>query len=201
MTLNVPNQLTLARILLSVAFFILLSQYSQRDPHPVWLYVSFAIFVIAAGTDFLDGYLARKHGWVTPLGRVLDPFADKMLICGAFILLAGPNFVDQANVNVSGVAPWMVVVIIGRELLVTGLRGFNEAQGQAFAASLHGKIKMWVQSFTAPTVLMVIAWQTQGIGGPWLNNVKLIMVWLTVVVTALSAFQYLQRSRHLLDGA
>jgi len=200
MPLNVPNQLTVARLLLSVAFFILLSRYSQANPRPLWLLVAAILFTIAAATDFLDGYLARKHGWVTPLGRVLDPFADKILVCGAFILLAGPAFVDARGVNVSRVEPWMILVIVGRELLVTGLRGFNESQGQAFAASLHGKIKMWVQSIAAPVVMGIIALQGSQTAG-FLEWIKLGLVYLTVVVTALSAVQYLQRSRHLLEGA
>lgn len=201
MAINIPNQLTLARIVLSIAFFAVLSQYSQTSPQPAWLFVSFAIFVVAALTDFFDGYLARKHGWVTPLGRVLDPFADKMLICGAFVLLAGPGFVDRNHVNVTGIAPWMVVVILGRELLVTGLRGFNESQGTAFAASMHGKIKMWVQSFAAPTLMMIVALEGETISGGWVSWVKFTLVYLTVAVTALSAIQYLQRSKHLLQGA
>ncbi|GIK15796.1 MAG: CDP-diacylglycerol--glycerol-3-phosphate 3-phosphatidyltransferase [Planctomycetota bacterium] len=201
MALNVPNQLTLARIVLSIAFFFVLSQYTHAAPQTVWLHAAFVIFVVAAATDFLDGYLARKHNWVTPLGRVLDPFADKMLICGAFILLAGPGFVNQEQVNVTGVAPWMVVVIVGRELLVTGLRGFNESQGTAFAASLHGKIKMWVQSVAAPTLLIIVAHQGRTITGAWIEIVKLVLVYLTVIVTALSAIQYLQRSKDALRGA
>lgn len=201
MALNVPNQLTLARIVLSIAFFFVLSRYTHVAPQTIWLHAAFVIFVVAALTDFLDGYLARKHNWVTPLGRVLDPFADKMLICGAFILLAGPGFVNRDQVNVTGVAPWMVVVIVGRELLVTGLRGFNESQGTAFAASLHGKIKMWVQSVAAPTLLIIVAHQGRTFTGAWIQVVKLTLVYLTVIVTALSAIQYLQRSKDALRGA
>src|SRR5206468_3179704 len=96
-------------------------------------------------SDIIDGYLARLQNQVTSFGRVLDPFVDKVLVGGAFILLSGPNFINTNGVHVSGVEPWMVVLIIGRELLVTSLRGVSESQGRQYAASLHGKIKMVVQ--------------------------------------------------------
>jgi len=199
MRLNIPNQLTLSRLVLAIVFFTLLSQYSQTHPNPVLLDVSVVIFVVAASTDFLDGYLARKHGNETSLGRVLDPFVDKVLICGAFILLAGPGFVNKSDVHVTGVAPWMVVVIVGRELLVTGLRGFNESRGIAFGASIHGKLKMWVQSVAAPLILLIVAHENTWLEGSWVGLVKLLFVWLTVVVTALSTVHYLARSRYILQ--
>jgi len=93
--LNVPNQITLARLALAILFFVVLSQYDYRQA-PAWkLDLAVAIFVLAAGSDFLDGYLARKWGQVTPLGRVLDPMVDKILVCGAFILFLDPGFLDK----------------------------------------------------------------------------------------------------------
>ena len=133
MKLNLPNRLTVSRIALSVVFFALLSQYSCRSPVPWVLDLAIVIFVIAALTDFLDGYIARRDGLVTPLGRVLDPFADKVLVCGAFICMAGSGFVDGDGRNVTEVSAWMAVVIVSRELLVTGLRGFNEGVFDLFA--------------------------------------------------------------------
>ena len=112
--LNLPNQITIARLALAIVFFILLSQYSQVVPKPWMLDLAATIFVLAAATDFLDGYLARKRGQVTALGRVLDPLVDKVLVCGAFILLAGRPFVDATGHNVTEVHAWMVVVIVGR---------------------------------------------------------------------------------------
>ncbi|MBU0717770.1 MAG: CDP-alcohol phosphatidyltransferase family protein, partial [Planctomycetes bacterium] len=130
--MNLPNRITLGRLALAIVFFVLISQYSQLSPEPWKLDVAIVIFIIAAITDILDGYIARKRGLETALGRVLDPLADKVLVCGAFILFSGPAFVDGTGHNVTEVAGWMVVVIVGRELLVTGLRGFNEARGRAF---------------------------------------------------------------------
>src|SRR3989304_1473760 len=94
--LNLPNRITLARLGLAVAFFVLLSQYSQRSPKAWMLDLAVVMFIVAAATDIVDGYIARKRGLVTPLGRVLDPLVDKVLVCGAFILFVGPGFVDPA---------------------------------------------------------------------------------------------------------
>lgn len=199
MKLNLPNRLTLSRIALSVVFFVLLSQYSCRSPVPWVLDLAIVIFVIAALTDFLDGYIARRHGLETPLGRVLDPFADKVLVCGAFICMVGSGFVDADGHNVTEVSAWMAVVIVSRELLVTGLRGFNEARGRAFGASIHGKVKMWMQSICAPLVLLLVAHQDTWAAGGWASWTKAIAVWLTVVVTVLSAVQYVIRSKYILD--
>jgi CDP-diacylglycerol--glycerol-3-phosphate 3-phosphatidyltransferase len=106
---NVPNQLTLARLALSIVLFVLL-EFEQY-------LIGMIIFLIAAGTDWVDGYWARKYGQVTKLGRVLDPFVDKIIICGAFIFLA--------TVDKSGITAWMAVVVVGRELFVTALRSFR----------------------------------------------------------------------------
>ena len=197
--LNLPNQITFGRLILAIAFFALLSQYTQRAPNPALLDAAAALFIIAALTDFLDGYLARKWRQVTTLGRVLDPLVDKVLVCGAFILFAGPSFVNEAGENVTEVRAWMVVVIVGRELLVTGLRGFNESIGQSFGASLYGKIKMWMQSIAAPTILFIIAHEDAV--GSSSAGLKRTLAWLTTIVTALSMVQYLIRSRHILHVA
>jgi len=198
--LTLPNQITLARLGLAIVFFILLTQYSQRDalPHFGLLDAAIIVFIVAAGSDFLDGYLARRFGQITALGRVLDPLVDKVLICGAFVLMAGPAFVDVSGRNVTRVESWMTLVIVGRELLVTGLRGFNESSGHAFGASLGGKIKMWMQSIAVPTILFLVARESAWSNQPWIDTLKLGLVWLTVLVTGLSMVQYLARSRHLL---
>jgi CDP-diacylglycerol---glycerol-3-phosphate 3-phosphatidyltransferase len=158
------------------------------------------LYVIAAATDFLDGYIARKYGLITPLGRVLDPLVDKVLVCGAFVLFAGSGFIDEHGRNVTEVQAWMAVVIVVRELLVTGLRGFNESMGKDFGASIHGKLKMWMQSIAVPAILFVIAREQSGSLGTGVGRwIKVALVWATVVVTALSMVQYLVRSRYILE--
>ncbi len=197
--LNLPNQITLGRLLLAIIFVALLSQYSQTAPDAELLDAATLIFVVAAVSDILDGYLARKRGQVTKLGRVLDPLVDKVLVCGAFILFAGPGFVDATGHNVTEVAAWMVVVIVGRELLVTGLRGFNESMGKSFGASTAGKLKMWMQSIAAPVILLIVAHERAWELGDTALIIKQVVVWATVIVTVLSMMQYLIRSRYILE--
>lgn len=198
-TLNVPNQITLSRLGLAILFVALLAQYSQRNPQPLLLDIANALFIIAAITDILDGYLARKWGMETSLGRVLDPFVDKVLICGAFILFVGPGFVDESGKNVTGVKTWMVVLIVGRELLVTGLRGFSESQGVAFGASMWGKIKMWMQSVAAPVLMLLVAHESDWGSPGWADDIKVVIVWMTVLATLFSCGHYLFQSRQLLE--
>ncbi len=196
--LNLPNQITLARFVLAIIFCAVLAQYSQRDPKPWMLELAAGLFIVAAATDFLDGYLARKWGQVTALGRILDPLVDKLLVCGAFILFAGSEFVDADGHNVTEMKTWMVVFIVGREILVTSLRGYNESMGKAFGASIHGKLKMWMQSIAAPVILLVVAHEGTTISLETARTIKLILVWATVIITALSMFQYMIRSRYIL---
>ncbi|MDA0659416.1 MAG: CDP-diacylglycerol--glycerol-3-phosphate 3-phosphatidyltransferase [Planctomycetota bacterium] len=126
---NLPNIITMARLVGAVIVFVLIGCKAYQ--------VALIVFLIAAATDWLDGYLARRNNQVTQFGRILDPFVDKMLVCGTFtFLVAEPA---------SGVQAWMAVVVFGRELLVTALRSFLEQQSADFSASWSGKVKMVVQ--------------------------------------------------------
>src|ERR1700749_4859613 len=128
---NFPNQGTTIRLLLSIALFVLL--------HYQFYFAGFWLFLIAAGTDWLDGFWARRDGQITILGRMLDPFVDKVIICGTYIFLAAaPN---------SGLVAWMAVLVLGRELLVSALRAFFEQQGADFSAAISGKLKFILQCF------------------------------------------------------
>ena len=198
-SLNLPNRITLGRLVLAIVFVALLTQYAQRTPETWKLDVAWVLYVIAAATDFLDGYIARKYGMVTPLGRVLDPLVDKVLVCGAFVLFAGSGFVDGQGNNVTEVQAWMAVVIVVRELLVTGLRGFNESMGKSFGASIHGKLKMWMQSIAVPVILFIIARENGGALGAAGGWIKAVVAWMTVIITALSMIQYLVKSRYILE--
>lgn len=198
MVLNLPNQITLARLLLAIVFFVLLGQYTHRDPSPRLLIVCATMFVIAAGTDWLDGYYARKRNEITALGRILDPFVDKVLVCGAFIFLAGPGFCGISGRNVTGLQTWMIVVILGRELLVTGLRGFSESRGVQFGAEFVGKAKMWIQSVTVVFLLVAVSADASTEGTAHLLRVS--FAWLTVIVTAASLVTYLFKARMLFQA-
>src|SRR5580704_14835962 len=141
---HVPNALTAGRLVLAAVFFALLGvyQYEGRGS-PGLLNIAFGVYVVALVTDFLDGYLARKWKVEGAFGRVVDPFVDKVLVIGTFVFFAGQNFIaiesaGSPNTYVvtttTGVSPWMVVVILSRELLVTSLRGLSESAGQNFGA-------------------------------------------------------------------
>lgn len=197
MRINLPNQITLVRFVLAVVFFCLLVRFewSARE-QTVWMIdVGLVIFIVAGLSDILDGWLARRQNQVTSLGRVLDPFVDKVLVCGAFVLLLGRNFVDARNHNVSGIEAWMVVIILGRELLVTGLRGFSESQGKTYGANVFGKIKMLVQSCTVGWILLSVShgqhWSLWMAARHW-------WIWGTVLITSLSLVAYLLNARDIL---
>src|ERR1700757_3558467 len=127
--LNLPNLLTGARFVLALVLFALISYEAWG-----WCIV---VFALATLTDWLDGYLARKQGLTSTLGRNLDPLVDKVLICGAFIFLV--------PVSGAGIYAWMVTVVVSRELIITSLRSFLENRGATFGADWLGKIKMVLQ--------------------------------------------------------
>lgn len=185
---NVPNQLTAARLVLAVVLFVLLEcQY----------YVSgLVLFVIAAATDWVDGYWARKYGQVTVLGRILDPFADKIIVCGSFIFLAAdPDSLLRA---------WMAVVVVGRELLVTALRSFLEERGTDFSATTAGKWKMVLQCVTIAMCLYRLSYRpvdtigTEAFAPVWLTHSVTVLVWAAVVITVYSGIGYVLAAIRLL---
>jgi CDP-diacylglycerol--glycerol-3-phosphate 3-phosphatidyltransferase len=179
--LNLPNQLTTLRLILSVVLFCLIACECY-----LW---SMVLFLIAAGTDWLDGYYARKFGQVTTLGRILDPFADKVIVCGTFIFLAA---VPEMAAVKYGLRPWMVVVIVGRELLVTALRTFIEDRGSDFSAKLPGKLKMLLQCVAATVCLFYLWWVTPGVEAPsWCRLPLVASVWAAVVLTVYSGAGYI----------
>ena len=206
---HVPNALTGGRLLLAAVFFILLSYYQHEGRgDPFLLNTAFAVYLIALFTDFLDGYLARKWKVEGTFGRVVDPFVDKVLVLGSFIFFAGKNFVVQEGVasvvkTITGVAPWMVVLILARELLVTTLRGMSESSGKDFGAEFSGKLKMVLQSTTILVILLYVNYfERAGGAAEWYaRHVRDGFIWLTIVVTLLSGWSYVRRARYLYQGS
>jgi CDP-diacylglycerol--glycerol-3-phosphate 3-phosphatidyltransferase len=171
---NVPNQLTAARLLLAIVVFVLI---------PLKFYaMALVAFVIAAATDWVDGYWARRFGQVSKLGRIFDPFVDKIIICGAFIFLAAEP--------TSGIRPWMAVVVVGREMLVTALRGFIEQSGGDFSAQMSGKLKMLFQCIAVGASLLALMYGERTLPA-WLYWTLLTSVWLAVITTIYSGIGYL----------
>jgi CDP-diacylglycerol--glycerol-3-phosphate 3-phosphatidyltransferase len=166
--LNIPNSLTLLRIFL-VPFLVvvLLTKFEGRE------IVGLAIFLIATATDFLDGWLARRRREITTLGTLLDPIADKLLISAAFISLVE-----------LGLAPaWMVVVVVGREFAVTGLRAIASGQGIVISASAWGKAKMASQITAVSLLILSERYDWSLLPGK-------IALWVVVAVAILSGALY-----------
>jgi CDP-diacylglycerol--glycerol-3-phosphate 3-phosphatidyltransferase len=211
MNWKLPNQLMVGRMLISIVFFVLLGMYEQgSESGRLLLNIAFVLYIIAGITDVLDGYLARKWKITSAFGRILDPVMDKILVVGGFIMLAGPNFAmveGAADAQLpgwmtggmaSGVQAWMVVVILGREFLVSGVRGYSESQGMKFPATSAGKIKMFVQSFAICTAL----YQQANVDvAMWAVYMKVICVWLAVIVTVSSGVSYIAKAKGLLLGS
>jgi CDP-diacylglycerol--glycerol-3-phosphate 3-phosphatidyltransferase len=197
MRTNLPNQITIGRLILTVVFLMLLAGFDVRDlvSRGWMLDAAFVLFVVAAATDCLDGYLARRQNQVTSFGRILDPFVDKLLIVGAFVLLLGRGFRDDAGLEITDLRPWMVVLIIARELMVSGLRGFSESQGTPYAANWWGKIKMFLQCITVGWIILSVG-RLRDVG--WVLAGRPLAIWAAVLFTAASVVAYLAASRQAL---
>jgi CDP-diacylglycerol--glycerol-3-phosphate 3-phosphatidyltransferase len=181
----VPNLLSAARVPLAVALFACVV-------HEAWL-VGLLVFLVATATDWLDGWWARRYGPLTLVGRNLDPMTDKVLVCGAFLYLL--------SVPGAGLTPWMVTVVISRELIVTGLRGIVEAAGKKFGADWFGKLKMGLQCAWVSGALLTLWLHANGFAGPWLDWLlvaQLLLLWLTILATVGSGLQYCVKAARLL---
>jgi CDP-diacylglycerol--glycerol-3-phosphate 3-phosphatidyltransferase len=176
---NLPNQLTFLRLIIAVILFCVIA----------WGYylAGMVLFIIAAITDWLDGWYARKYQQVTTLGRILDPFADKVVVCGTFIFLAAIPEMHEPY----GLWPWMVVVIVGRELLVTALRSFIEERGSDFSAKWSGKLKMVFQCIAASAALYYLSYANPAEQSPaWVKWTVGTSIWAAVVLTVYSGIGY-----------
>ncbi len=163
--LNLPNKLTLIRVaIVPILVVVLLTKFSS------WLAV--AIFLIAAATDFADGYLARSRKQVTVLGKLMDPIADKLLIAGALISL----------VEIGHVPAWLVVIIVAREFAVNGLRAVSASQNIVIPAGPLGKAKMVAQVIVVP--LLIMHPYRFGV------NVTCVALWATAALTVWSGVEY-----------
>jgi CDP-diacylglycerol--glycerol-3-phosphate 3-phosphatidyltransferase len=190
---NVPNSITLSRLVLT-GVFVAGTSFASAAGH----WVALVSFVLAAISDFLDGYLARRMGLVTPMGKLLDPLADKVLVCSAFVYLSAEGYCPV----------WVTVLILAREFLVTGLRQIAVEAGQVLAADRWGKWKTGMQLTFCITCLVWFAFQALDASNPfvrllhylsspdgWLQPVSL---WLALGLTLLSGWNYLRGCRNLL---
>ena len=179
--LTIPNLLTLSRLPLGVALFACVA-------YEHWL-AGLVIFLLSALTDFLDGYLARLLHQASALGRNLDPLIDKVLTGGAFIYLMPVKHAELSE--------WMVTVVVGRELLITGLRGMMEAQGVKFGADQLGKLKMVLQCVVLAAILAVLWLRTLGLDDGTiaiLRRVQITLIHVMILATVVSGTQYVVKA-------
>jgi CDP-diacylglycerol--glycerol-3-phosphate 3-phosphatidyltransferase len=186
-----PNAITTMRLAVAIAFFAVVESL-PLEPDETRGWIAVGLFVFAAATDVVDGYLARRWDAVTPFGRVMDPFVDKVLVIGGLILLAGEPLASR-----SGVATWMALVVLGRELLVTSVRAVMESNGAPFPAEWSGKAKMLLQSVAIPVALGVASIPSVG-GSPAWRNLSSVLMWAMIAVTVASALPYVWRAAHML---
>ena len=191
--MNLPNKLTVSRFVLTALFL-----WALFSPLPLNDTLALIFFCVAGFTDYLDGSISRRRGLVTNFGILMDPLADKVMTCSAFIA-----FVESSHLKPDApvkVAAWMVVIIVARELAITGLRLLAASKNIVLAAEGFGKHKTISQIVAINALLVVDAcheWPLwlQGIFTPWVVGFAEIMLWVTVVLTAASGLIYLWRNR------
>jgi CDP-diacylglycerol--glycerol-3-phosphate 3-phosphatidyltransferase len=191
--MNLPNKLTISRFVLTVAFLAVM--FSQVRFHET---IALVLFIAGGVSDFLDGYLARRDKLITNFGILMDPLADKIMVCSAFIAFVGLKWIPA----------WMVVLIVARELAITGLRLLAASKNVVLAAEGYGKHKT-ISQIVAIISMLVLAsyaqWGSLGetvfgfeiFGGPWVKWVARVSVWVAVALTFISGWLYLWRNRAL----
>jgi CDP-diacylglycerol---glycerol-3-phosphate 3-phosphatidyltransferase len=189
---NLPNQLTAGRFVLALALFVLIA----LDDY--WIECTL-VFAVAALTDYLDGYFARKQGLSSTLGRILDPLVDKILICGAYIFL-----LPYGNEPKEGwLVPWMVTVVVAREMVITSLRSFLENRGAMFGADWLGKLKMGLQCAALFAIFVALFARAQHMTDSavaFFATVRTGLIYAMLGATVLSGLQYLWRAALLLKA-
>ena len=177
--MNLPNKLTVLRVCMVPVFVFLMLWEELGD---TGRYAAAVVFILASATDWLDGYLARKNHLVTDFGKFMDPIADKLLVCSAMICL-----VEQ-----EALAAWIVIIIIGREFIISGFRLVASDKGTVIAASYWGKFKTVFQMIMV--ILLILDFD--GI----FETLAEITTWIALILTVVSLVDYLRKNWGVLDG-
>ena len=185
---TVPNVISLVRLVLAIILFAVIEEAAGGQP-----LVALMLFVVAAATDWVDGWYARRFNQVSRLGRIFDPLVDKVIVCGTFVLLA-----DRTG---SALLPWMAVVIVVRELVVTAIRAEMERAGRDFSAGWAGKLKMVLQCVAIGLELGSRVWPSLAAGGITIHQAAGAIAWLAVITTIWSGVEYIVAARPLLRSA
>ena len=176
---TVPNVLSAARLVISIGCFVAIERAAWG-----W---ALGLFLAAALTDWVDGWWARRFHAISRVGRIFDPLVDKVLVCGAFVLLA-------ARGDASAIAPWMAVVVVVRELVVTAVRAEMERTGHDFSAGLSGKLKMVLQCAAVALELAARTWPETMLFGADMRTAATGIAWAAVAATAWSGIEYLAKA-------
>jgi CDP-diacylglycerol--glycerol-3-phosphate 3-phosphatidyltransferase len=193
----IPNILTFGRLVLTIVFLIMVLYsppiYAQGElPFPDFLDIAFILFCIAGLTDIIDGIVARKFNVVSKFGRMVDPLADKVLVCGAFIcfaIIGEPKLFDLPDAALRIIHWSVAAIIILREVYVTVLRHIAEARGVNFAATVSGKIKMFLESFAIGTVVIKMAHVQTATWGYWFTTITFALMLIVTIISGLRATQ------------
>ncbi|MHC1750831.1 MAG: CDP-diacylglycerol--glycerol-3-phosphate 3-phosphatidyltransferase [Cellulosilyticaceae bacterium] len=182
--MNIANKLTLARVILVFVFMFVM--WSPFMPLNTALWIGLVIFIVASFTDFLDGYLARKHNLVTNLGKFMDPLADKMLVCAAMIAI-----VDLGPLPAGTLPGWIVVFILLREFAVSGIRLVAAAENTVIAANKLGKIKTVTQMLMIIAFMIPIEWMP-------LSILAMILAYAALILTIVSGAEYIWQNKEVI---
>ena len=178
--MNLPNKLTIFRVILIVPFIILL-----LGGHAGWFgentfvtdMIALAIFIIASLTDLIDGKIARKYNLITDFGKFMDPLADKLLVCSAMIALIEMNRIPS----------WVVIIIIAREFIISGFRLIASDNGVVIAASYWGKFKT---AFQMITIIMLVL----NLSVPFMNIINTVLIYISLGLTVISLIDYIAKN-------
>jgi len=190
----IPNALTFARLILTLAFLVMIlyAPHIGQDKPAAFLMVAFTLFVVAGVTDMVDGPVARAFGVTSKFGRIVDPLADKILVVGAFLCFAivkQPTLLNICSTITAAAIQWTTAgVILVREVFVTILRHVAEARGVSFAATVSGKVKMFIQAFGIGTVMVKWAFVSRT-WGDWFTVVTFAIVLLVTVVSGVKSLR------------
>lgn len=190
--MNLPNKLTLSRFVLTIAFLAVM--YSKVPYHRT---IALVLFILAGLSDLFDGQIARRRNLITNFGILMDPLADKILVCSAFIAFVGLGWIEA----------WMVVLVVARELAITGLRLLAASKNVVLAAEGYGKHKTISQVVAIISLLVLASYMEWGPVGravfgfsligrkPWVESFTALSVWVAVILTFVSGWMYLWRNR------
>ena len=191
--MNLPNKLTILRVIMIPLVMV----FYMVDAIPYGKIVALALFVIAALTDFLDGYIARKYNLVTDFGKFLDPIADKLLVASVLFMIA----IDGTIPNPWGVI--MVTIIMSRELIVDAFRLIACTKGIVLAADIWGKAKTMVQCWTMPLcILLAFFEQCTSVGGAGLLAFQIVcyvLIGISTVLTVISGVNYFAKNKQVIS--